>query len=203
MKSFLVLTCVVVCLVGGAVAQQPQQRKTIAALTEKTQRVDGFVPLYINHEEGKIFLEVPRFDKEMLYLVSLPTGVGSNPIGLDRAQLGTTKLVKFERSGNKVLLVQPNYDYRSTGNERQRKSVEESFARSVIWGFKIEAAEGDRVLVDRSEEHTSELQSLAYLVCRLLLEKKKKKKKKQKKKKKKKKKQKRSQKKKNKKKQYN
>src|SRR2546425_9351805 len=31
---------------------------------------------------------------------------------------------------------------------------------------------------DRSEEHTSELQSLAYLVCRLLLEKKKKKKKK-------------------------
>src|SRR2546425_9397574 len=28
---------------------------------------------------------------------------------------------------------------------------------------------------DRSEEHTSELQSLAYLVCRLLLEKKKKK----------------------------
>src|SRR2546425_5284732 len=30
-----------------------------------------------------------------------------------------------------------------------------------------------RVLVLRSEEHTSELQSLAYLVCRLLLEKKK------------------------------
>src|SRR5687767_15690851 len=28
--------------------------------------------------------------------------------------------------------------------------------------------------IDRSEEHTSELQSLAYLVCRLLLEKKKK-----------------------------
>src|SRR5687767_15561272 len=32
------------------------------------------------------------------------------------------------------------------------------------------------LLVERSEEHTSELQSLAYLVCRLLLEKKKKKK---------------------------
>src|SRR2546423_4128823 len=30
----------------------------------------------------------------------------------------------------------------------------------------------DRVDVMRSEEHTSELQSLAYLVCRLLLEKK-------------------------------
>src|SRR2546425_2096406 len=31
----------------------------------------------------------------------------------------------------------------------------------------------DPALVRRSEEHTSELQSLAYLVCRLLLEKKK------------------------------
>src|SRR2546425_12075836 len=38
--------------------------------------------------------------------------------------------------------------------------------------------QGDRMLLQaRSEEHTSELQSLAYLVCRLLLEKKKKKKK--------------------------
>src|SRR2546425_6333937 len=31
----------------------------------------------------------------------------------------------------------------------------------------------NRAAMDRSEEHTSELQSLAYLVCRLLLEKKK------------------------------
>src|SRR5687767_15511004 len=37
--------------------------------------------------------------------------------------------------------------------------------------------EHKRRLIARSEEHTSELQSLAYLVCRLLLEKKKKKKK--------------------------
>src|SRR2546425_8561292 len=33
---------------------------------------------------------------------------------------------------------------------------------------------GIRAILERSEEHTSELQSLAYLVCRLLLEKKKK-----------------------------
>src|SRR5687767_15304304 len=38
-------------------------------------------------------------------------------------------------------------------------------------GFCIRAGRGTGT--DRSEEHTSELQSLAYLVCRLLLEKKK------------------------------
>src|SRR3989441_3364866 len=43
----------------------------------------------------------------------------------------------------------------------------------------VEPADGDDAAapLHRSEEHTSELQSLAYLVCRLLLEKKKKKKK--------------------------
>src|SRR3989441_4080920 len=45
-------------------------------------------------------------------------------------------------------------------------------ARCVQHVAERNGGEGD----ERSEEHTSELQSLAYLVCRLLLEKKKKKK---------------------------
>ena len=144
-RIFLILALLVIST--AAVAQTPP-RKTLASITEKLQKIDGFIPLYINAEDGKIYLEVTRFNKEFLYLVSLPTGVGSNPIGLDRAQLGSTKVVQFERAGNKVLLVQPNYDYRSTGDEKQKRSVEESFARSVIWGFKIEASENDRILVD-------------------------------------------------------
>src|SRR2546425_5558344 len=39
--------------------------------------------------------------------------------------------------------------------------------------FGLVTEDGERYRVVRSEEHTSELQSLAYLVCRLLLEKKK------------------------------
>src|SRR2546425_7377840 len=54
-------------------------------------------------------------------------------------------------------------------------------ARAVALVHATELRDGDVALVDdhqrvlrkRSEEHTSELQSLAYLVCRLLLEKKK------------------------------
>ena len=147
MIRILVFVCLFVSL-GLVLFAQTPPRKTIASVTEKLQKIDGFIPLYVNSDEGKIYIEITRFNKEFLYLVSLPTGVGSNPIGLDRGQLGTTKVVAFERAGNKVLLVQPNYDYRSTGDERQRRSVEESFAKSVIWGFKIEATEPDRVLVD-------------------------------------------------------
>lgn len=147
MNRIAIFAVLVLCLSVSLFAQTPP-KKTIASVTEKLQKIDGFMPIYINADEGKIFIEITRFNKEFLYLVSLPTGVGSNPIGLDRNQLGATKVVQFERSGNKVLLVQPNYDYRSTGDEKQKKSVEESFARSVIWGFKIEVAENDKVLVD-------------------------------------------------------
>lgn len=129
--------------------QDAPLKKNISAFAEKLQKIDGFVPLYLNNDDGKIYLEISRFNREFLYQVSLPTGVGSNPIGLDRGQLGSTKVVFFERAGNKILLVQPNYDYRaSSDNAAERRSVEESFAKSVIWGFKIEATEGDRVLVD-------------------------------------------------------
>ncbi|HYX42243.1 MAG TPA: DUF5117 domain-containing protein, partial [Pyrinomonadaceae bacterium] len=112
-------------------------------------KLDGYFPLYWDAGEGKLLLEIARFDQEFLYQVSLQTGVGSNPIGLDRGQLGNTHIVFFERTGPKVLLIEPNQRYRARSTDAsERRAVEESFARSVLWGFKVEASEGDRVLVD-------------------------------------------------------
>ena len=147
MKRLLPFALLALCLTTVLHAQAPQ-RKSIASFVDKLQKIDGFVPFYYDAEAGKIYMEITRWNKEFLYLVSLPTGVGSNPLGLDRGQLGTTKVVTFERAGNKVLMVQPNYEFRASGNVQQKKSVEESFAKSVIWGFKVEASDGERVLVD-------------------------------------------------------
>ncbi|MEO5860373.1 MAG: zinc-dependent metalloprotease [Pyrinomonadaceae bacterium] len=144
MKRILIVFLAVVALLSAVSAQH----KSISSVVDKMQKIDGYMPVYFNPEDGKIYLEISRLNTEFLYLISLPTGVGSNPIGLDRSQLGPTRVVFFERSGNKLLLVQPNYDFRATGDAKQKKSVEESFARSVIWGFKIEAYDGDRFLVD-------------------------------------------------------
>ncbi|HMB27527.1 MAG TPA: DUF5117 domain-containing protein, partial [Blastocatellia bacterium] len=130
-------------------AQNRNEVQTIAAKTAGLQKIDGYVPLYWDAGAGKMWMEITRFNTEMLYQVSLPAGVGSNPIGLDRGQLGGTYVVYFERVGPKVLMIQPNYRYRAlSDDEAERRAVADSFARSVIWGFKVEAAEGDRVLVD-------------------------------------------------------
>ena len=136
-----------VCALGPAAAQEPLP--TISSKVEKLQKLDGYMPLYWQASTGKLFMEIGRFNQELLYQISLPAGLGSNPVGLDRGQLGDSSVVTFERVGPKVLMTQPNYTYRAiSSDDAERRAVRESFAQSVLWGFKVEAEEGDRVLVD-------------------------------------------------------
>ena len=96
-----------------------------------------------------MWLEIPKLETEVLYSTGLATGLGSNDIGLDRGILTGSRIVKFERAGPRVLMVQPNYQFRAlTTNAAEAKTVRDAFARSVLWGFTIAAATGDRVLVD-------------------------------------------------------
>ena len=81
----------------------------------------------------------------------MAVGIGSNDIGLDRGQLGNTRIVEFRRVGSKVLLVQPNYSYRANSdNTDEVKAVEQAFAESVLFGFKIEAESDAKLLIDLS-----------------------------------------------------
>jgi len=71
---------------------------------------------------------------------------------LDRGQLGDTRIVKFVKAGDKLLLVQPNYDYRAVSdNEAERQSVEQAFAQSVLWGFRIESSTGGTYRIDMTK----------------------------------------------------
>lgn len=134
---------------GPAQAQDKAQIKSIADRTSGLRKIDGYIPLYWDEASGKMYMEISRFDTEFLYQVSLPAGVGSNDIGLDRGQLGNTHIVYFQRIGPKVLMISPNYKYRAiTDNPDELRSVQDSFAQSVLWGFKVEAADPGRVLVD-------------------------------------------------------
>ncbi len=143
------------CGIGGlpARAQEPAAAPAplprIADKTTGMQKIDGLMPLYWQPDAGKLFMEISRFNHELLYQVSLPAGLGSNPVGLDRGQLGDSAVVFFDRIGRKVLLTEPNYRYRAiTTDAAERHAVDDSFARSVLWGFKVEAEDDGRVLVD-------------------------------------------------------
>lgn len=151
----IVRAAALACLLMPALAFAQQRAETTPTITAKTagmQKLDGFIPVYLDDRAGKVWLEIPRFGQELLYYVSLPAGVGHNDLGLNRGDLGPRYVVRFERVGPKVLMVQPNQDYRAnTSSALERKAVTDAFATSVIWGFRVEAEEGGRVLVDATE----------------------------------------------------
>ena len=110
---------------------------------------NGFFSFEYQESNDKILLKVSELDKEFLYVNSLSEGIGSNDIGLDRGQLGRRRIVKFEKAGDKLLLVQPNYKYRATTkNTLEKKSVTQAFAKSVLFGFPIEKKTKNEYWID-------------------------------------------------------
>jgi len=133
-------------------AAQQQARRTIEDRTAGMRKLDGYFPLYWDSVEAKLYMEIPRLNTEVLHVAGLGAGLGSNDIGLDRGQLQGSRIVKFERVGPRVLMVQPNLDYRSSSSSpAEIKTIQDAFARSVLWGFNVAAQTGERVLVDMSD----------------------------------------------------
>jgi hypothetical protein len=151
-----------------AIAQNPPHEdaaKPLPSIVEKTksmQRYPGFFTDYWDAREGKIWLRIDKWNTPFIFHESLPNGVGSNDIGLDRGQPGNTYVVHFERSGPRVLLVAENEEYRAdTDDPEQQRAVREAFAQSVLWGFKVEAEDGDAALVDATDFFLSDAHRVA------------------------------------------
>ena len=143
MKTLIYVTILLMASVSSAQTFKILEKK------EQLTKYEGFFDFWYSEKEDKIYMKVEQLDQDFLYVHSLTTGLGSNDIGLDRGQLGGTAIVKFQRAGNKLLLVQPNQDFRAiTNNSLERRSVEQAFAKSVLYGFKIEDESDKGFLID-------------------------------------------------------
>jgi hypothetical protein len=136
----------------GEKTTSPEKTTSITEKTKSMEKMAGYFNIYWDAKAGKLWLEIDKWGTEFLYQSSLPAGIGSNDIGLDRGQLGGTHVVRFERSGPKVLLVQSNLEYRAVSeNADEQRAVRDSFAESALWGFTAGAEEGERALVDATD----------------------------------------------------
>src|SRR6202049_2284678 len=148
------LVLFLLCLPSICLAAHPDASQT-PTITEKTagaQKLPGYFNLYWDAKQGKLWLEIDKWSTEFLYQSGLPAGIGSNDIGLDRGQLGKTGIVRFERSGPKVLLIEENLGYRAvTSDADERRAVHDSFAESALWGFTVAAEENGNALVDATD----------------------------------------------------
>jgi hypothetical protein len=142
-----------------AAAAEPE---TVTRLDDY-DRLPGFIDMYWDAGSGRLLLAIEDFDEPFLYQSSLARGVGSNDLGLDRGQLGSARLVTFERAGAKILLVQHNLDYRASGEDSdERRAVEESFARSVLWGFEALGGQDGAAIVDATAFFLRDADGLAH-----------------------------------------
>jgi hypothetical protein len=128
---------------------------TIEAKTSSMRHMPGFLPLHWDAKGGRLYLEIPQLNTDMLYFDSLPYGTGSNDLGLDRGQVSRAKLVRFERFGPKILLVQPNEFFRSSARDPgEQLAVRQSFPESILGGFAVVAENPGAVLVDATDFFT-------------------------------------------------
>ncbi|MBL7736097.1 MAG: zinc-dependent metalloprotease [Chitinophagaceae bacterium] len=141
-----------ILIVFFSLGTMAQKLPSIADKTKEMKKQEGFLNFYWEASAGKIWLEISQLDTEILYQRSLPAGLGSNDIGLDRGLLGETSVIRFSRVGGKLLMIAPNYDYRASANNvSEQQAVAQSFAQSVLWGFAIEAETAGSVLVDATD----------------------------------------------------
>ena len=125
---------------------------TISDRTAGMERIEGFFNLYWDASTGSLFWEISELDQEFLYQISMGSGLGSNPIGIDRGQLRGTHILRAQRVGPRILLVEPNYQYVARSpNETEVQAVRDAFAPSVHWGFDVAAETDGRVLVDATQ----------------------------------------------------
>ena len=113
---------------AGAQQAAPARSGPVPSIEDRTsglRKIDGYFPLYWDERAGTMLLEVPRVDADFLLSTGLSAGLGSNDLGLDRGQGGQGRIVRFQRVGPRLMLVQGNQSFRSSStNPLERRSVE-------------------------------------------------------------------------------
>lgn len=140
-----------------APATAAEAPRTFADHTRTLASQPGFIELWRDVEHGKVLLAVRDLDQPFLLTTSLPYALGSNDVGLDRAQAGEARLVRFQKYGGRLFLVQENTRFVArSADADERNAVAESFAGAVLWSGNILASDGPRHLVDFSSFLTAD-----------------------------------------------
>lgn len=149
MHAVLRRYAVLALLAAGLV---PATHAAAADVLDGLQRKEGFLEIWTDPAKGRLLLGVERLDTPLLLVTSLPHGLGSNDVGLDRGQPGNVREVEFRRAGPRLLLVERNTRFiASAANPAERASAREAFAESVLWSGEIlQSARTTRVLADFS-----------------------------------------------------
>jgi hypothetical protein len=142
-------------MIAGAAPAMAAKPAPTPEATAGLTRQDGLVPVYLDAAKGRVLVALPAPDARgvagrYLYVSALKTGLGSAPVGLDRARLGDTQVLAFRRIGGRVVAEFENRKSRAGGAPAdEQAAARDAFATSVVWTGKVEGTTADgRLLVD-------------------------------------------------------
>jgi hypothetical protein len=125
-------------------AADPLQGSTLEA---------GFVDVYRDTEGGRVLIGVHELDQPFLLVTSLPGGLGSNDVGLDRGQSGKQYIARFRRAGPRLLLMADNARYVArSDNADESAAATDAFAPAVLWSGEIVHGTGGNKLNRRAAD---------------------------------------------------
>ena len=161
----LLIPAVLVLLALNTLAAEGPDAGASPTIAEKVKAMEvrpGFFPLFWDARQGKLWLEITNFDQDFLYYDSLPAGLGSSDVGLDRGSVGQSRIVHFSRVGPQVLLTESNLGFRAVGGSAaEQNAVRDSFVQSILGGFTVVAEENGAVLVDATDFFLRDSQGVA------------------------------------------
>ena len=156
------LASLVFACAAPSAGERPETPPTLAQRVDGLELHEGLFRTWLDREAGRLWLELPAASgvpeadapsgliASCLYVEGLAQGLGSNDVGLDRGQIGPTRVIHFRRLGGRVLIEAPNLEFRARGGDAHAdRAARESFATSVLWSGEVAAAgPGGELLVD-------------------------------------------------------
>ncbi|MDP2214041.1 zinc-dependent metalloprotease [Phenylobacterium sp.] len=142
--------------------------RPLGEVTAGLSRTEGLIPIYADAERGRVLMLLPAPDAQgisgrYIHVASLRTGLGSAPIGLDKARLGPSRLLTFRRVGGKVVAEYENPRFRAVGAPAaEQASARDAFAPSLVWAGEVLSTDAQgRILIDISSFLTQDVLGVA------------------------------------------
>ena len=166
MRVLLSLSAAALLVACGGSEEVPADAQASAEdAAEAVASTEGFIPLELT-EDGKLIATLPAPGEDgtslrAIHAMSLTAGLGSNPLGLDRGLGERGRVIRFRVIGERVTAEAENTQFVAlTDNDDERRAVEQSFGRSILWSKKAEEVTDEFVKVDISDLVLSDLMDL-------------------------------------------
>jgi len=133
-----------------ATAAPSGDSSTYAAFASGAKQQPGLFPVWHKGDKVYIELDASQLDRDFLETVTIGNGLGARTIVWGDTDYLPSQIVRFERRGDTIVVVWPNWYAVAPGNPSAQLANEYNFPDSVVGTGAIVASNGSKIVFDAS-----------------------------------------------------